>query len=184
MPTGIIHSNSKSRSWPQPRNLMLSNLSVEKVCLVESMPVFTSHFETASAVFFAGAKVFATFSVDQCLPLLISFIAQHAREPDHTKVWRAWIRNIKNVLFSLKQVTLNEANPHGKNFMRVCTRASSPMMRRPITFLMEQEMVIICCGSRKAYRRKAGNRCCNCKRVHCRKRKAGKEDAVAFSGFF
>jgi hypothetical protein len=43
------------------------------------MPDFTSHSATPSVVFFAGAKVLAIFSADQCLPVVEKSIRMHKK---------------------------------------------------------------------------------------------------------
>jgi hypothetical protein len=80
------------------------------------MPDFTSQSATPSAVFFAGAKVLAIFSADQCLPIVdkvLDCIICYLKVL-HTKIGRAWVRNIKDVLLSLVEVALDKADPDGK----------------------------------------------------------------------
>ena len=86
------------------------------------MPDFTSQSATPSVVFFSGAKVLATFSADQCLPVVDKNIRFYKLlfETLHTKVGRAWVRNIKDVLLSLVQVALDEADSDGKYLVGVC----------------------------------------------------------------
>lgn len=102
-----------TKNWPEH---LLVNVPVENVCRVASIPDFTSQSATPSAVSFVGAKVLAIFSADQCLPIVdneIRFVRCNL-EAFHTKIGRAWVRNIKNVLLSIVQVALDEADPDGK----------------------------------------------------------------------
>ena len=52
------------------RPLIIIYAPVEYECLAASMPDFTSQSATPSCVYFAGAKVLATFSADQCFPIV------------------------------------------------------------------------------------------------------------------
>jgi hypothetical protein len=47
-----------------------SDVPVEKACRSALIPDSTSHSATLSIVSFDGANVFATFSADQCLPMV------------------------------------------------------------------------------------------------------------------
>ena len=56
---------------------MIRDVPAEYVCREASMPDFTSQSATPSVVFFAGAKVLAIFSADQCLPVFDRCIRLH-----------------------------------------------------------------------------------------------------------
>lgn len=66
------------------------DIPVEYVCLLASMPDFTSQSDTPSVVFFAGAKILATFSADQCLPVIQRCVSVHKYSQSENIAYQSW----------------------------------------------------------------------------------------------
>jgi len=64
---GVRKTTASRKTTLEPADI--NDVPVEYECRLTSIPDFTSHSPTPCNVFFAGAKMLATFSADQCFPI-------------------------------------------------------------------------------------------------------------------
>lgn len=92
-----------------------------------SRPMFTYHITHQSAI---TSHTFST---------------SHPQTKTHTKIRRSRIRNIQDVFFGFMQITLHQPDSHRKDLIGMRARSLGPLMRIPVSFLVEHESRFGCC---------------------------------------
>lgn len=148
------------------------------------MPDSTSQSITVSLVSGCGAKTFATFSADQCLPArpkLVSTLSSsrlwteqqlvfRSSTPSRalnigfpgsglTKVRRAWVGNIVDIVRGILKIPLLECNTNGQDLISDSPVAFLPRMGLAISLLMKT-ILAARCWSRGAGENESRRGCC------------------------
>jgi hypothetical protein len=122
------------------------------------MPDSVSQLVTASLVSGCGAKVLATCSAVQCLPIQRHHCQQSSQSirKRPTKVWRAWIGDLINESLGMLKVSLAETDSDRHNLIPSSAISLPPLVRHAIALLMKDMVRIFGAGSRTAGRDERG----------------------------